>query len=140
MSTRLEIAGVHHSNRSLTCQAGGVAIERTYTDDLMLTWAEFRAGTPCRGCRRPVRDDEPWIFRGAMHLRDEERVRYEDDDARYKTAHGTCRAHRWSMEGSLTTHCGRCCPPPLLSPAQIERLRVLLRPMVEELARRRSRT
>ncbi|MBK6870721.1 MAG: hypothetical protein IPG94_04785 [Kineosporiaceae bacterium] len=115
-------------------------IEHTYTSDMMLTWTEFEAGTPCRRCGQALRDDEPWVSRGTMHLTDDERVRYEGEDARYKAAHGTCRAHRWSIEGSLMTHCGRCCPPPPLSPAQIDRLRVLLRPMAEELAVRRSRT
>lgn len=106
----------------------------------MLTWDEFQAVEPCRGCSRSIRDDEPLTFRGAMHLTDDERVRYEAEDARYRASHGLCRAHRWSMEASLTTHCGRCCPPPPLSPAQIDRLRVLLRPMAEDLAARRGRS
>lgn len=106
----------------------------------MLTWAELQAGVPCRGCARPIRDSEPWVFRGGLHLSPDERVRYEAQNAKYKSAHGTCQAHRWSIEGSLTTHCGRCCPPPPLSAKQIKQLQVLLRPMANELNRQHGRS
>lgn len=107
-------------------------IEHVYTDEQWLTWEELQAGELCRGCGRPLIDEEPWTFRGTMHFTDAERLRYDAEGARYKAAHGGCRAHRWSMQGSLTTHCGRCCPPPPLSPDQIARLRVLLRPTSQQ--------
>ena len=103
-------------------------IEHTYTDDMMLSWGEYQAGEPCQACGRPLRDDEPWELRGTMHFTDAERDRYEAEQTRYRAEHGECRSHRWSVEGSLTLHCGRCCPPPPLSPEQRDRLRVLLNP------------
>ena len=101
-------------------------IEHSCTDDMMLSWEQYQAGEPCCGCGRPLIDDDPWQFRGTIHLTDAERERYEIEDARYRAYHGGCRAHRWSVQGSLTTHCGRCCPPPPLSPQQVAKLGVLL--------------
>jgi len=85
-----------------------------------------KLGAPCPGCGRPYRDAEPWEFRGTINLNPEERARYDAEGERYAAVHGTCRSHRHSVSGSLTTHCGRCCPAPPLSPVQIESLRGIL--------------
>lgn len=87
-----------------------------------LTWEDYVAGEPCSGCGRPYRDRERWEFRGTIHMTHEERERYDAEEARYKEAHGSCGSHRHSVSGSLTMHCGKCCPAPPLSPAQIERI------------------
>lgn len=88
----------------------------------MLVWEEYAAGAPCPGCGRPYRDEKPWDFRGTMHLTDEERVRYEAEQERFKQDHGDCHAMRHSVSGSLTTHCGKCCPPPPLSTTQLKEI------------------
>lgn len=91
-----------------------------------LTWEQYVAGEPCPGCGRPYRDEERWVFMGTMHFTDEERARYEAEQALFEQHHGQCRAIRHSVSGSLTTHCGRCCPSPPLSPSQRETITRLL--------------
>lgn len=88
----------------------------------MLTWEQYAAGAPCPGCGRSYRDDEPWDFRGTMNFTDEERARYEAEQDRFEQDHGECHAMRHSVSGSLTTHCGKCCPPPPLSPTQLKEI------------------
>lgn len=92
-----------------------------------LSWAAYAAGEPCPGCGRPYKDTERWEGRGTMHFSEAERVRYDAEEALYTRAHGQCHAHRHSVSGSLTMHCGRCCPWPPLSPTQVERLSNILR-------------
>lgn len=91
-----------------------------------LPYDEYSSGAPCPGCGRPYRGEEPWEFRGTMHLGEEERARYESEEQRYRAAHGGCGSYRHRVSGSLTAHCGKCCPPPPLSPASIERLGQIL--------------
>lgn len=94
-----------------------------------LTWEAYSAGEPCPGCDLPYQDEERWEFRGTMHLTHDERARYEAEEARFEEAHRDCHAMRHSVSGSLTMHCGKCCPSPPLSPRQIERIgRILDRP------------
>lgn len=93
-----------------------------------LTYEQYRAGAPCPGCRRPYVDAEPFENKGTMHFSDAERARYDAEETLFKTAHGLCGSHRHTVSGSLTMHCGKCCPMPPLSPAQIARLGTLLRP------------
>lgn len=85
-----------------------------------LTWEQFAAGEPCPGCGRPYRDEERWESKGMLHFTDEERARYEEEEELFKERHGACHAVRHKISGSLTTHCGRCCPPPPMSPARRE--------------------
>ncbi|GAB3474551.1 hypothetical protein [Nocardiopsis coralliicola] len=87
-----------------------------------LTWEQYSAGEPCPGCGQPYRDKEHWESKATMHFTDEERVRYEAEQARFKQHHGECHTMRHSVSGSLTTHCGRCCPRPPMSPSQIEKI------------------
>lgn len=91
-----------------------------------LTFEQYRAGRPCPGCSRPYIDDEPFESKGTMYFTDDERARYDAEEAVFKAAHGACGSHRHSVSGSLTTHCGKCCPFPPLSPAQIGRLSTLM--------------
>ncbi|MGO1510427.1 MAG: hypothetical protein ACTHW4_07630 [Actinomycetales bacterium] len=94
-----------------------------------LTWERYAAGDPCPGCGLPYRDEEPWEFKGTMYFTDEERTRYEAEEARFMEAHAECHSSRHSVSGSLTMHCMKCCPPPPLSPRQIEELsRIFSRP------------
>lgn len=100
--------------------------EAVHCDVPALTREAFVAGEPCPGCGMPYRDEEPWEFRGTMYMSEEERARYDAEEARFKEMHGECHAMRHSVSGSLTTHCGKCCPPPPPSPGQIDQLRRLL--------------
>jgi hypothetical protein len=93
-----------------------------------LTFEQYRAGVPCPGCGLPYVDSEPFDFKGTINLSDDERVRYDAEESRFKAAHASCRSHRHSISGSLTMHCGKCCPPPPLSPSQRERIRALMSP------------
>jgi hypothetical protein len=93
-----------------------------------LTFEQYRARVPCPGCGLPYVDAEPFDFRGTMNLSDAEQVRYEAEESRFKTVHASCRSHRHSVSGSLTKHCGKCCPMPPLSPSQLDRIRVLMTP------------
>jgi hypothetical protein len=93
-----------------------------------LTFEQYRAGAPCPGCGLPYVDSEPFDFKGTINLSDAERVRYDAEESRFKAAHASCRSHSHSISGSLTKHCGKCCPPPPMSPSQLERIRALMTP------------
>jgi hypothetical protein len=93
-----------------------------------LTFEQYRAGTPCPGCGLPYVDAEPFDFKGTLNLSDAQRVRYDAEESRFTAVHASCRSHRHSVSGSLTTHCGKCCPMPPLSPYQLERIRSLMTP------------
>jgi hypothetical protein len=90
-----------------------------------LTRAEFEAGVPCRGC------SEPWLdglgdWPAVLDMTPEQRADHDREEARYLARHGDCRAHRESVAGNRTQHCGYCCPPPPLSAEQVEAVRRLL--------------
>lgn len=87
-----------------------------------LTWEAYSARKPCPGCGLPYRDEELWEFRGAMHMTPDEHARYEAEASRFEKAHGDCHAMRHNVSGSLTIHCGKCCPSPPLSPGQVEKI------------------
>lgn len=90
-----------------------------------LTVAEIEAGEPCRGCGEPLLDGlGNWP--ALLHMTPAQRRDYDDADASFRERHSGCRAHRWSMSGNRTAHCGYCCPPPPLSTLQIERIRQIL--------------
>jgi hypothetical protein len=97
---------------------------QVWTDDQRLTWDEFCAGEHCRGCGEPFTDPMPWTGsdKSTMHYTDQERAQADAEEARYKARHPDCHAMRHKVSGSLTTHCGRCCPPPPLSPEQFRKV------------------
>lgn len=96
-----------------------------WTEDDRLSWEELVGGVPCQGCGMAVvgdetdqREGEPWpAYRQRMQpIEIELKSRHPD--------HGT----RWTAGGG-PLHCSRCCPPPPLSPQQIERItQILSRP------------
>lgn len=59
-------------------------------------------------------------------MSDEERARYDAEVVAYNEVHGECHSARHSVSGSLTMHCMKCCPPPPLSPTQLEKISALL--------------
>ena len=93
-----------------------------------LTWEQYLAGEPCRGFGRPMRDATLWSGsgKGLIHLSEEERAQYDSEEQHFKVRHADCHTHRWTVGGSLTTHCGKCCPPPPMSPEQTARIATLL--------------
>jgi hypothetical protein len=104
--------------------------EAVRCDAPRLTWDAYVAGAPCPGCGLPYRDDEPWELKGTMHFTDAERARHDAEEARFKAAHADCHASRHSVSGSLTMHCGKCCPMPPLSPAKLDEIaRLMSSPM-----------
>jgi hypothetical protein len=90
-----------------------------------LTREELEAGEPCRGCGRPIIDGRG-SWPALLKLSPHERAEHDAAEADYKARHGDCRASRWSMSGSRSTHCSYCCPPPPLSKRQVEELASLL--------------
>lgn len=97
---------------------------QVWMDDQRLTWEEFCAGEHCRGCGEPFIDDVPWSGsgKGLMHYTEQERAQAEAEDVRFIARHPDCHAVRHGMQGSLTQHCGRCCPPPPLSPESFKKV------------------
>lgn len=90
-------------------------------EGMYLTREQAAAGDPCRGCGLPVIDNlGSWP--GTMYLTPEQRAVYDAEQARYREMHPSCDAHRWTMQGSRTAHCGYCCPPLPMSPEQSERI------------------
>ncbi|MGW1143547.1 hypothetical protein ACWD6I_00505 [Streptomyces sp. NPDC002454] len=98
-----------------------------------LTWDEYKAGVPCRGCGEPMYDGlGSWP--GLMYLTVEEQRDHEAMEERFRQLHPDCKSGRWSTDGSRVTHCCLCCPPPPLGPGQIEKLSRLFQsfPSAEE--------
>jgi hypothetical protein len=93
-----------------------------------LTWEELKARKPCPGCGRPMQDRQQWSGdgKGLIHLTLQERARYDAEEARYRKRHSDCHAHQWTIGGSLTKHCGKCCPPPPMSPEATARVAAIL--------------
>lgn len=87
-----------------------------------LTRAEINAGEPCRGCGLPVFDGRGRLP-VLLKMDSQQREEYEIAEADFRERHSDCRSHRWSIDGSRTTHCGFCCPPPPLSEEQISAIR-----------------
>lgn len=55
------------------------------------------------------------------------------EQERCKSDHPACGSHRHSVSESLTSHCGKCCPPPPMSPSQRDGIiRLLRRPALAE--------
>lgn len=99
--------------------------QRWIDEGMYLTQEEAAAGEPCRGCGLTVIDNlGNWP--GTMLLTDEQRVEYDDAEARYREMHPDCESHRWSMAGSRTVHCGSCCPPLPIPEKHLEELRRFL--------------
>ncbi|WP_158230839.1 hypothetical protein [Frankia sp. CcI49] len=93
---------------------------------MLLTYAEMRAGVPCRGCGLPILDglgSQPPL----MKMTESERQEYEIGEAEFRSRHADCHAFRWTVSGSRTQHCGYCCPPHPLSDQQIDHLAKLFR-------------
>ncbi|MBQ0852898.1 hypothetical protein J8N05_32530 [Streptomyces sp. BH-SS-21] len=86
-----------------------------------LTWAEYAAGEPCRGCGQPM-TDELGSWPPLMKLSEAEKREYEEADKKFRERHADCRNSRWTVSGSRLTHCCFCCPPPPLGPKQVEKL------------------
>lgn len=85
------------------------------TNGTRLTRKELEAGVACRGCGLPI-VDRLGSWPAHSQLTPEERVEYDAAAADYRARHGDCHAHRWTMSGSRTQHCGFCCPPPTPQP------------------------
>lgn len=101
-----------------------------------LTWNEFKARKSCPGCGRPVQDRQQWSGdgKGLIHLTPQERAQYDAEEARYRKRHADCHAHQWTIGGSLTKHCGKCCLPPPMSPEATARVAAIVSSHLESRA------
>ncbi|MDH6180770.1 hypothetical protein M2152_000952 [Microbacteriaceae bacterium SG_E_30_P1] len=96
-----------------------------HEEDMFLTREQAAAGELCRGCGLEVIDGlGSWP--PLMHLSPEQRIEHDAAETRYKQLHPDCRAHRWSIDGSRTTHCGLCCPPVPFSRSQLDAVAKIL--------------
>lgn len=107
-----------HEAQSAMFEAGR---KRWSSEGLYQPYDAFAAGEPCRACHRALRDvegvaEEPLKLEAAT-----------DNDA-FRSAHTACGFGFWRIQDCSTDHCHRCCPPPPLSPRQIDVLRELLSP------------
>lgn len=50
------------------------------------------------------------------------------EESRFKALHASCRSPSHGVSGSLTRHCGKCCPMPPMSPSRLDQVRALLTP------------
>jgi hypothetical protein len=118
---------VHRTSRAtaLSHEAQAAMFEagrkRWSAEGLYQPYDAFAAGEPCRACHRVLRDvegmaEEPPILDAVS-----------DNDA-FRSAHAACGFGFWRIQDCSTDHCHRCCPPPPLSPRQIDVLRELLSP------------
>ena len=94
----------------------------------LLSWEEYRAGEPCRGCGEPMSDGLGNWWQ-TMKLSEPERREYEEAQQAFRERHSDCKGGRWSIDGSRVAHCGFYCPPPPMGPKQIEKLYKLLSSM-----------
>ncbi|MFE0135788.1 hypothetical protein ACFWY6_30080 [Streptomyces sp. NPDC059037] len=93
--------------------------ERWKREGRRLSYAEYVAGEPCRDCGEPMPDDRgDWP--PLMKMSDAEKQERDEAERRSRERHADCRDGRWTINGSRVTHCGSCCPPPPMSPKQIE--------------------
>ena len=90
-------------------------------EGMYLSWEEYKAGEPCRGCGEPMMDGRGY-WPGTMYLSEQERREYDAEEERFRERHPDCKSGRWGISGSRTRHCMRCCPPPPWGPAQIEKI------------------
>jgi len=88
-----------------------------------LSYDEFVAGAPCRGCGEPLLDGRP-AFGPTNKMTDEELTERAEELARHKETHRSCGAGSWFV--GRNEHCLLCCPMPPLSPGQISTIRTLL--------------
>jgi hypothetical protein len=95
--------------------------ERWEREHTRLTWEEFVAGEPCRGCGQPM-SDRLGSWSPLMKTSEAEKQEYDKVEHQFRVQHPDCRAIRWGISGSHVTHCGFCCPPPPLGPKLIEKL------------------
>jgi hypothetical protein len=86
-----------------------------------LSWDEYKAGVPCRGCGEPMYDGlGSWP--PLMYHTEEQKRDHEAMEESFRRRHPECKSGRWSIEGSRITHCCLCCPPAPLGPQQIKKL------------------
>lgn len=97
-----------------------------------LGWEQYAAGEPCPGCGLPYQSEEPWTSKGTMYYTDDEHARSDAEETRFREAHAGCHALRHSVSGSITLHCGKCCPWPPLSPGKALELARMLGSMASK--------
>jgi hypothetical protein len=138
---RARRAATRRREQALAAEADHERLEARHTkwrdSGSYLARDELEAGAACRGCGLPVMErlgDWPW----PKDRTPEEQSAYAAAEADFRTRHSDCHSHRWSMSGSRSTHCGRCCPPPPLHQSQIDAISAILRghkPKFDELDR-----
>lgn len=78
-----------------------------------------------------------------IHETDEQRAAREAEEAEFRRLHPNCDGDgklrfRWTIAGNGITHCGVCCPPPPLSPAQTARVAEVFGQVLRDAAARKG--
>ena len=104
------------------------SVERVWTDDQRLTYAELLAGVSCPGCGRPLQMRPP--SGDEIAILDEDAIKSEN--AEFLARHAGCGAMLWSIAGEEIAHCSRCCPPPPLAPSTMSKIANIIGPMLAD--------
>lgn len=99
--------------------------QRWRREGTYLSWEEYKAGVPCRGCGQPLlghASDRPPQSR----MTDREREERDNEEKQFQERHGECHEGRWLVSGCPVVHCFACCPTPPMGPKQAEQLAKIL--------------
>ncbi|MDH6579384.1 hypothetical protein [Kitasatospora sp. MAP5-34] len=138
MVQRLSVVGIDGTSYCLQCHENGILTPLSNRQDdgflcpvgedaawevgAELSWEEYAAGAPCRGCGQPLltaQEAPEWHSKGTMYYTEDEQAEAAAYEAEFRARHPLCHAFRWTLAGRLGEHCMRCCPPPPLSPEQM---------------------
>ncbi len=138
MVQRLPVVGIDGTSYCLQCHENGILTplsswqddgilcpageDAAWEDGTELSWEEYAAGAPCRGCGQPLltaQEAPEWHTKGTMYYTEDEQAEAAAYEAEFRARHPLCHAFRWTLAGRLGEHCMRCCPPPPLSPEQM---------------------
>lgn len=73
--------------------------EQWEREGIRLSWAEYVAGEPCRGCGLPM-TNELGSWPPLMKLSEAEKREYEEADQEFRERYTDCRDARWTVNGS----------------------------------------
>ncbi|THV43069.1 hypothetical protein [Glycomyces buryatensis] len=84
-----------------------------------LSWEEYEAGKPCRGCGLPLKDGLGELPFPAYRT-EEQHAEFAAAEAEFQSRHPDCESRGWDAPGARTLHCHKCGPPVPMSPLSPE--------------------